>query len=231
MPLRVGVLVIGALFWDSGNQRPDWRDSRLDAATAQNATAPIRYGRLSQSWGNSYTMVYSRLCPSGQGKIIPCSRPVWTMQDLIVEAEHLWKAENPRANAHRICARWGCVTLLCNPERAIPTAIVNGWAARVREEPDYGSILQGEGEGILVDPAEGLLRIDWPKVGEATADFDLLLATAIKPTLDPLSGYPSTSLIAEAWNKAGPNVEYFLNNRANGIRTFQDEQIGKLLNV
>lgn len=231
MPLRVGVLIIGALFWDSRNQRPEWRSSRLEAARAQDATAPIRYGRRSQSWGGSYTMVFSRLCPSGQAKILPCSHPVWDVQDLIIEAEHLWKAEHPLAKTHRICASWGCVSLLCNPERDMPTAIANGWAARVREEPDYGLIPQDEGEGILVDPAEGILRIDWPKVGEAAADFDLLLATATKPTLDPPSGYPSASLIADAWNKAGPHVEYFLKNSANGIRTFQDDQIRKLLNV
>lgn len=55
MPLTAGVLIIGSLLWDSEKERPAWRAARLDVAGAQTVTAPIRYGRLSES---RYTMVF-----------------------------------------------------------------------------------------------------------------------------------------------------------------------------
>src|SRR5947209_4925613 len=95
VPLTAGVLIIGSLLWDAEKGRPAWRGARLDKASAQTVTAPIRYGRLSGSRGNSYTMVFSRLCPAGQAKLVPCSHTISTVQDLIAEAECLWKAEQP----------------------------------------------------------------------------------------------------------------------------------------
>jgi len=45
VPLTAGVLIIGSLFWDSERGRPAWRDARLNMASAQTVTAPLRYGR------------------------------------------------------------------------------------------------------------------------------------------------------------------------------------------
>ena len=60
MPLTAGVLIIGSLLWDSEEDRPTWRDVRLDIASAQAVTAPIRYGRLSgKKRGHTHTMVFS----------------------------------------------------------------------------------------------------------------------------------------------------------------------------
>jgi hypothetical protein len=83
--LTAGVLIIGSLVWDSEKGRSAWRDKRLNMAEAQTVTAPIRYGRLSESRGHSYTMVLSRLCPVGQAKLVPCSHTISSLQDL------LWK--------------------------------------------------------------------------------------------------------------------------------------------
>jgi hypothetical protein len=41
MPLTAGVLIIGSLLWDSEEERPTWRNARLDIASAQAVTAPI----------------------------------------------------------------------------------------------------------------------------------------------------------------------------------------------
>jgi hypothetical protein len=60
---------------------------------------------------------------------------------------------------------WGCVALLCNPDRKIPEDLLKGWAARVGPEPDYGLVSQTQEEGILVSD-EGLLRIPWPRLVE-----------------------------------------------------------------
>jgi len=207
--------------------RESWRNERLVMNSAENVTAPIRYGRLSSSRGNSYTMVFSRLCPAGHAKLIRCSHTIVTLQDLITEAEWLWKAEQPRAKAHRIAADWGCVALLCNPEREIPADLLSRWAERVDREPDYGRVSQTEAEGVLVSET-GLLLIDWPRLveGGAAVDVDLLLVTANDPEITPSSRtYPTVKAIAEAWNRAGEHVEYFWKNTDSGISTFQDDEI------
>lgn len=230
-PLTAGVLIIGSLLWDSEKGRPAWRDARLNTAGAQTVAAPIRYGRLSESRGNSYTMVFSRLCPAGQARLVPYSHPISTVQELVTEAEHLWKAEQPGAKAHRIAASWGCVALLLNPDRDIPEDLSRGWAERVAREPDYGTVSQAQEEGLLVSD-EGLLRIDWPSrvEGGSAAQVDLLLVTANDPEITAASPwYPTAEAIAEAWNGAGDYVEYFWKNRDNGIQTFQDDAIRALL--
>jgi hypothetical protein len=94
-------------------------------------------------------MVFSRLCPAGTAKLVPYSNTVSTVDDLIVEAEHLWKAEKPNAKTHRIATDWGCVALLCNPERDIPEDLLRLWAERVKRDPDYGNVSQSREEGIL----------------------------------------------------------------------------------
>ena len=231
--MNAGILIIGSLFWDLEKERPAWRSARLNMAAAQTVSAPIRYGRRSETRGDSYTMVFSRLCPPGWAKLVPCSHGISTAQDLIAEAEFLWKAEQPDAEAHRIASTWGCVALLCNPEREIPQNLLREWANRVSREPNYGRVSQTAAEGVLVGRDDGLLRIEWPHLAEggAAADFDLLLVTANDPRIRASSpNYPTAEMIAEAWNRAGEHVGYFWKNTDDGIRTFEDEQIRALLN-
>jgi hypothetical protein len=233
MPLNAGILIIGSLLWDSENGRPAWRDARLDMPSAQAVTAPIRYGKKARTRGNSFTMVFSRLSPPGAAKLVPCSHTISTPQDLITEAEHLWKAEKPDAKAHRIASPlgWGCVAALCNPERKLPQEILNGWAKHVADKPGYGKVPQTEAEGRLISK-EGLLQIVWPRLveGGAAVQLDILLVTATAPDLSgtPLC-YPSVETIARAWNSAGSHAEYFWRNADSGIRTFQDDEIRELL--
>jgi hypothetical protein len=227
VPLNAGILVIGSLLWDA--ERQVWRDARLEMTSAKTATAPIRYGRLSgKQRGHTYTMVFSRLCETGQAKVVRCTHTVSSAEDLIAEAEHLWKAEQPGAEAGRIAAHWGCVALLCNPERKIPEDLLKRWANRVGREPDYGNVPQTLEEGCLVG-TDGLLHIPWPRLveGDAAVQLDLLLATANDPTLTgPPPSYPSVETIANAWNDAAREyAEYFWNNIDSGIRTFQDDEI------
>ena len=191
MPLSAGVLIIGSLFWDSEQNRPAWRDARLNMATAQTYT---------------YTMVFSRLAKPGQAKVVQCRHAISTAADLVAEAQALWKAEQPTAAAGRIAADWGCVALLHNPERKIPEEILKGWEKRVADEPGYGNVPQTEAEGSLVS-REGLLQIAWPRPleGGIAVQLDILLVTANAPTLNgkPLC-YPSAATVARAWNMAGP---------------------------
>lgn len=232
MPLSIGILIIGSLKWDLG--RASWRENRLRMNGALPVTAPIRYGRKSTSRGGTYTMVFSRGCPAGQAIVAPCASAVSSTEDLVAEAEHLWAAErNSQTRSHTVSATWGCISLLPNPALAIPKSIIDGWAARISSEPQYGNVPQADGEGELVSKA-GILQIAWPRlVGEGENRLpDLLLATATHPTLQGSpSDYPSVEMIAHAWNAdTDGNVEYFRQNAAHGIRTFQDEAIrGKLL--
>lgn len=231
MKLNAGVLIIGSLLWDLHPTRQEWRNERLLMESSESVTAPIRYGRLSSSRGNSYTMVFSRSAEAGQAKAVPCAHTVSTLRDLLAEAERLWRAEQPSAGKHRIAANWGCVALLCNPDKEIPDELLAGWAERVADEPGYGIVSQTQEEGEIVSK-DGLLRIDWPTRvgGEEPLDLDMLLLTANDPTLTGTPpAYPTVEIIADAWNRAGNHVEYFWNNFDNGIQTFQDEDIRRRL--
>ena len=69
MPLNGGILIVGSLLWDE--RREGWRRSRLDMESAELVTAPIRYGRQSETRGNTYTMVFSRGCDTGKAMVVP----------------------------------------------------------------------------------------------------------------------------------------------------------------
>ena len=231
MSLKAGILIIGSLFWDLDKNRPAWRADRLDMARAQNVFVPIRYGRLSKSRGNSYTMVFSRGCPLGHAKMVPCLNTVSSLPDLIREAESLWKAEQPSAKAHCIAADWGCVALLCNPNRPISEEITTGWATHVRGQANYGKVTQTAAEGSLID-VDGRLAIEWPALVEThePVQFDLLLVTANDPRISVANpDYPDVARIANAWNSAPEYAEYFWNNADNGITTFEDGEIRTVL--
>ena len=59
--IRIGVLIIGSLYWDEKEHRETWRRDRLvDLGDATRVHVPIRYGRLSRKRGCTYTMVFSR---------------------------------------------------------------------------------------------------------------------------------------------------------------------------
>jgi hypothetical protein len=227
VPLTAGVVIIGSLLWDPDPIREAWRGSRLITNSPQAITVPIRYGRLSSSRGNSYTMVFSRSADMGKANLVVCSHLISSVSDLVTEAQHLWNAEQPRAVGGRIASGWGCVALLSNPERTIPEHILKGWAERVGQEPSHGRVSQTEEEGRLIAD-DGLLQIPWPRSvdGDEPVQCDLLLATANDPGITARSPcYPSVAMIADAWNRSGHYVKYFWKNVENGIQTFQDDEI------
>ena len=114
--MKLGVLIIGSLYWDDKPHRNKWRRERLCVDSQQHVKAPIRYGRLSHSRGCSYTMVFSASLSEeqfGQAIVVP-----FKSKDLISEAECLWTAERPpnKKPNGRISADWGRVALVENPE-------------------------------------------------------------------------------------------------------------------
>ena len=226
---KAGVLIIGSLDWDTAKARIHWRESRLDDDTQFLVGAPIRYGRKSSSRGNTYTMVFSRLCPLGQAKVTAFCSLIASPNDLIQEAEALWAAEQKADPPNgEVCASWGSVGLLVSPGVKHPDSIIDGWKDRVAHEQKYGGIRQLPSEGTIL--RGGLLTFPWPTMIDSgnPVPLDFLLATATNPTIegDPPS-YPSAKQVAAAWERSDGQgfVEYFWNNRKSGIRTFEDDVI------
>jgi hypothetical protein len=177
-------------------------------------------------------MVFSRSAPAGHARVVRCSRVISSPDDLITEALHLWEAEELSRNTGRIAASWGCVALLCNPKRRIPTDLLRAWAERVGQQQGYANVSQLADEGPLLSK-DGMLQIDWPRciAGGVPVDLDLLLVTANDPTLTGTpSSYPTVETIVSAWNEANPeHAEYFWKTADHGITTFQDDEIRALL--
>jgi hypothetical protein len=184
--LTSGVLIIGSLLWDKDRQ--GWRDARLNVNRSEMVSVPIRYGRRSgKRRGHTYTMVFSPSAPAGHARVVWCSHTIASAEDLITEAVKLWEAESLEEHTGRIAADWGCVALLCNPERQIPANILDEWAMRVDREPGYGKVSQTPEEGRLIN-REGLLQMDWPpRVAEGAAVLQLFSKTTKKAPRRPCS--------------------------------------------
>ena len=181
-------------------------------------------------------MVFSDLPEDqfGQARVVLCKRRVRTAGDLITEAEWLWSAEESteqqdRVPHFRVCSPdrrvsprrkcWGCVALLKNPHKDVPQQLLDDWAKRVAKEAHYNASPMR-----LVDD-KGILQIRWPKLLDGNpVPIDLLLATSN----DREPKCPTVREIANAWNQR-PEVDYFRKNRENGIETFQDSEVEKLL--
>ena len=224
--VRIGVLMIGSLCWSERRHRKQWRRERLDMTAKQYVSVPIRYGRRSSGWNCSFTMVFStklRENRLGRGILVPCYSG-----DLLGEAAALWTAETPKGHNpdKRISAGWGCVALLQDRERPIPTRLRDQWTRRVSDEPCYGNLNSASDEKVVVDDS-GFLNIDWPTADKGIdLGVDVILATATNPTI--VEGrYPPAEDIAAAWRegKGKADGRYFRNNRRCGIETFQDDKL------
>lgn len=181
--MKIGILIIGSLIWETDKGRRDWRNDRLRVDQAVAVTAPIRYGRKSVGRDNTFTMVLSRKASLGVAKAVPCRRNT-TGVDLFDEAIHLWRAESGDAHSQALSAKWGCVALLVRNETAVSDEVLSSWTQRVSAEPYYGNIQHARREEELVGTS-GRFQIDWTNrtdTGEPI-EFDILLATTNQPTL------------------------------------------------
>ena len=232
--MRIGILIIGSLYWDSSDLRSKWRRDRLCLDAKQCVKAPIRYGRCSSTRGNSYTMVFSKELiyknQFGQAIAVPCQRLVNNSEDLIKEAKYLWAAESNEKYFTDIptCKGWGRIVLLENTDRPIPDEIRRGWYEYVSNNTNYDKKIKHAGsEDSAIDNSGGFLDIDWPvSVDGSVLKMDVLLATVTNPTIDNRD-YHSIQKVADAWYSCkGKNyVDYFCKNRVHGIKTFQDIEI------
>ena len=225
--MKIGVLMIGSLYWDQA--RKDWRRDRLVGINPLRVRAPIRYGLLSSTRGDTYSMVFSAGIEKekfGQAIAVPCRQRATTFDDLLEEARYLWAAENNCERMEQICASWGCVALLPNPRRELPRGVLADWKVHVAHECRYPQLKHARGEPAAVSEC-GILNIPWPQLLDgAELEFDALLGTATDPTINS-GDYPSAQMIASAWaeHQENAHVEYFDNNVSNGITTWQDREI------
>src|SRR5207247_10356955 len=137
-------------------------------------------------------------------------------------------------------AQVGWVWLLATPEGYGSEGLVPALAQKLSGQRvgwkgwrDYGpSNFRVRGPGGL--GAGGRLQIPWPcrsGTGQALDGFDILLATATKPTPDRTTrDFVDTAAIAAAWNQVG-DASYFHSNRKHGFETFQDREIAALLRL
>lgn len=231
--MRLGILIIGSLYWDRSPVRCRWRWARLGCTGERKVRVPIRYGRISKKRGNTYTMVFANSCAEesklGIGIIVPARAECCGPEHLIEEVEHLWAAEQDDESLSGFHARWGKVCILPNPQSHIAVSVLNTWKSRIDSAgPAYSALRTARGETPVLDPATGRALFSWPMDNDTKQPlqgFDLLLMTANEPCLVD-SQYAPAKEIAKAWrDDKFRNVNYFFNNTHFGITTFEDDEI------
>ena len=237
MEFKIGIMMIGSLYWDEEKVRNDWRKNRLSDEQFD-VFAPIRYGRRSEKRGNTYTMVFSKLCIRksyglGAAKVVTCKNKAHNIEEIIKEAEFLWVAErNSSKTNNKFWDNWGSIGLLCNPRTTFPKKYFSKWSEITASSNQYGNISHSKSEPPVLNQ-NGLLKLPWPTIirQNKPLSLDIILATATDPTLNTETGaYPKARDIAEAWqNDTEGNDKYFRQNRENGISTFQDSLILNIL--
>jgi hypothetical protein len=211
--MRAGILIVGSLWWETRAGRNAWREARLDAQASVPVSVSIRYGRKSETRGNSFTMTFSPEHPPGKALLVPCRQSIESVANLVAEAEALWKAEAPTSKAGAISSGWGAVGAIFRSDEAC-YQLSNGWTAAFKERG---------GRALSVVNSEGALEIgQYGRIDSGTMDFDVILATATQPEKSP----PSAAQVANAWlDQTGGHENYFFNNVAHGIRTPDDLDI------
>lgn len=244
--LRGGVIIIGSLLWEdhlkfkNGEDfiRRNWRKRNLNMEQRRLIPLPIRYGRISRTRYNTYTMIFCNTVDvfQSRGFVVPFLENIDSFENLYIQAIALAKAEGIyKDNNKRITASWGSIGILLNPKLIEEYPSVNSylrekWSDLYSEYQSTFNSNEYSVEGIT--PAldqNGFMQIDWV---EDFDGFDFLLATATVPNpKEKVSAHE----IAQAMNhpnKDYPNgyKNYFIRNREKGIETLQDEEILNKLN-
>jgi hypothetical protein len=233
MSLQGGVLLIGSLLWDNA-VRCRWRnDSLAPLETKVPVALKIRYGRESgEQRSRTYTMILSNhpMTQLGQGYLLGFQKKIESKEMLRTEATALAKAEGLWTNDSPFIAKhWGAVGLLVNPRAKNAKSVELSWLElfreyrcdRPRSRYDHSAFVIGD-EPSVID-ANGLLQISW---GPEMNGFDFLLATPTVPSPKrPLTPKEIARKMVEA-----NYTTYFDSNRANGITTFQDDEISYHVN-
>ncbi len=213
-----GVLIIGSLFWDPHVARAKWRQECLDLPGATAVRAPIRYSRMSSTRKNTYTMVFSGNSPDGWAIFVPFIKGISDFGELTNQARALWVAEsNGVSPPNAISAKWGCVGAVFRS---------GGKAEGFRS--DWEKVFRQQKKPDIAGCNEhGALTISWP----TRQNFDPIATDVILATSNNTgNATPSAVEIADAWIERGAE-DYFFNNVAHDIRTSQDLDIWKRIEI
>jgi hypothetical protein len=236
--MRLGILIIGSLYWDRSSARCRWRETRLGSNDDRKLVrVPIRYGRKSSSRGNTFTMVFSQSCSTpereGTALVLPVRADCCNPDQFVEEALHLWAAERNSSQLTGIGSEWGRVCVLPNPKSSNLGSFLDRWRVTIKEpDTSYRPVPVGTDEKPILDEETGRACFDWPidaSTNERLGGFEMLLMTATEPTLED-GRYPTPWAIGDAWKRdTDDNVAYFHNNRLHRITTFEDDQILRVL--
>lgn len=206
--MRVGILIVGSLFWRQSPEREQWRQARLLVDQRLGVQAPIYYGRLSES--GTYTMTFGGQGDTGRAVLVPCRAAIRELASVVAEAKALWAAEFSSAEPDKIGARrgWGCVGAAFRQD--VAQGLANEWKIWFRDSRT---------QPVAPVDLEGILQVPWPREAE-DSDVGVLLATSTKAERQR----PTPQRIAEAWMLNG-GEDYFFRNVENDIRTPDDLEI------
>lgn len=227
MNFKGGTIIIGSLLWDKAPIRQKWRALCLnDISTKKSVKVKIRYGRQSQTRQNTYSMIFSNHPTTEYGQayilgfkeIINNARILETQAFALAHAEGLW-VDKPSLNKS-----WGTVGLLINPnidnkDKTGADIIKKRWTELYQ---NYANAFKPAKYCIDIEPPviddNGFLNIDWT---EEMNDYDFLIATPVVPNIKKaLTAKEIVDVMKE-----NNYFEYFDNNVANNITTFQDNEI------
>jgi hypothetical protein len=228
-----GVIIVGSLLWqdyldDPGDDiRAKWRRAHLDIENKIPVRLPIRYGRTSKS--KIVTMVFSNRMArkKGFGYIVPFKTRINNKDELLCEAIALSAAEGMKGNFVR---NWGVLTYLIN-DSIVNTKQKNEIVRLFRQKKsttfdvneykvDKERSCVSKSLKLDINWVAPVLENDKHKVD----GFHLLLATATKPDkIIPTYDKIAQTILGDTKRK------YFINNLTNGIITYDDFEIAKLL--
>lgn len=243
MRLKVGIIVIGSLLWDNSPKRKFWRKNNLNSTIKKPVKLPIRYGRISSSRMDTYSMTYSMNLKKkeyGQGIVLEFNNPVTSIESLKEISENVIRVERDKTKAEWEVVKsgepftlnwnWGVLGICVNPkyfkEKETPEdilKILEFWKnSLVNFNPADFSL---KNESSMIDD-KGTFKIEWTTNIEK---YDILISTVIQPNTDTENGdYPNSEIIAKKMYE-GNYYSYFIKNIQNSILTNNDLNIKELI--
>ena len=241
MKLKGGIIIIGSLIWDTSTKRKSWRNSYFDQANKIPIKIPIRYGRISSSRMNTYTMIYSTNLAQGdfgQGMVLKIQNEIKDFEALREILENTIRVERDKTKAEwkhlknveafTLNWNWGVVGVSINPKHIKEgklsdelTPIQEYWQNNLSDFNPSKFSLQNEEQFI---DKNGQFKIEW---NEELEDLDFVFSTVIQPRPEN-ENYPNADQIALKMYE-GNYYSYFIKNVENGIWTKDDKAILELL--
>lgn len=240
-PVKVGVLLMGSLYWEPTDIRTTWRSSHLRMDRGRRIPLPIRYGRTSIRRYRTYTMVYSPdLQPKqwGKGYFVPLrTDPLSTTGELHEEMREMIRVE--RNISHRDFEKlhdsvqitydwsWGVLGYMLPGGGTDPETtgqIAHHWEENLSQE--YSPAKYTAEWDVPAIDVMGQLTIPPPS---GLDSYDLVITVVTRPRVETGDRcYPTPDQIARRMYETNCYT-YFLQCLRYGITTFQDSEILTLL--